>query len=115
MLGLGEQAPEHGVADRAILRMQVDSAQRQQAEGRVFLAVLLDLQLPGLRRKHYFLSEQGDRAGGIYFWDSRAAAEACYSDAWKEMVTAKYGAPPEIRFYEVPVSVDNLSGRIETD
>ena len=73
------------------------------------------LQLPGLRRKHYFLSEQGDRAGGIYFWDSRAAAEACYSDAWKEMVTAKYGAPPEIRFYEVPVSVDNLSGRIETD
>ena len=37
------------------------------------------VQLPGLRRKHYFLSEQGDRAGGIYFWDSRAAGRTTKS------------------------------------
>ena len=71
--------------------------------------------LAGLKRKHYYVSEQGDRAGGIYFWDSRAAADACYTDDWKAMVTAKYGAPPEIQFYEVPVSVNNLTGQIETD
>ena len=69
---------------------------------------------PGLVRKHYYVTEDGDRAGGIYFWKSRADAEACYTDEWKAMVTAKYGAAPEILYAEVPVSVDNLLGRIET-
>jgi hypothetical protein len=34
---------------------------------------------PGLIRKHYYVTEAGDRAGGIYLWESKAAAEACYS------------------------------------
>jgi hypothetical protein len=69
---------------------------------------------PGLVRKHYYLSEDGDRAGGIYFWDSRAAAETCYSREWKSMVAEKYGAEPDIQYAEVPVSVDNVSHAIET-
>lgn len=70
---------------------------------------------PGLRRKHYYVAEGGDRAGGIYLWESKAAAEACYTSEWKAMVTDKYGAPPEIVYATVPVSVDNLANRIETD
>ena len=68
----------------------------------------------GLVRKHYFVTEAGDRAGGIYFWKSRADADACYTPEWKAMVTGKYGAAPEIVFADVPVSVDNVTGVIET-
>lgn len=68
---------------------------------------------PGLVRKHYYITEAGDRAGGIYFWESKAAAEACYTRDWKAMVTEKYGAPPDILYAEVPVSVDNLAKVIE--
>ena len=68
---------------------------------------------PGLVRKHYYITEAGDRAGGIYFWQSKTAAEACYTSEWKGMVTEKYGAPPDILYAEVPVSVDNVSNAIE--
>jgi hypothetical protein len=68
---------------------------------------------PGLVRKHYYLSESGDRAGGIYLWESKAAAEACYSQEWKATVTEKYGVEPDIQYAEVPVSVDNVSHAIE--
>jgi hypothetical protein len=69
---------------------------------------------PGLVRKHYFITESGDRAGGIYLWESKAAAEACYTHDWKAMVTEKYGAPPDILYAEVPVSVDNVTKAIES-
>ena len=69
---------------------------------------------PGLVRKHYYLSESGDRAGGIYFWESKAAAEACYTQAWQATVTEKYGSPPEIFYAEVPVAVDNVANVIES-
>ena len=71
------------------------------------------LRKPGLVRKHYFVTEAGDRAGGIYFWKSKADAEACYTPEWKAMVTAKYGAAPEFLYAAVPVSVDNLQETIE--
>jgi hypothetical protein len=67
----------------------------------------------GLVRKHYYLSEAGDRAGGIYFWETKAAAEACYTNEWKAMVSDKYGAEPDIQYAEVLVTVDNTSHTIE--
>ena len=67
----------------------------------------------GLVRKHYYIAETGDRAGGIYFWKSKADAEACYTAEWKAMVTEKYGAPPEIFYAHVPVSIDNVQQLIE--
>jgi len=71
------------------------------------------LRKPGLVRKHYYVTEAGDRAGGIYLWKTKADAEACYTPEWKSMVTAKYGAAPEILYAHVPVSVDNLQEVIE--
>ena len=65
-------------------------------------------------RKHYYITEAGDRAGGIYLWQSKAAAEACYTREWKAMVTEKYGTPPDILYAEVPVSMDNLAKAIES-
>ncbi len=75
----------------------------------------LYLGKPGLVRKHYFVTQEGDRAGGIYLWRSLFDAQACYSDAWRAMVTEKYGNAPEVVYVQSPVTVDNLSGRIEAD
>lgn len=69
---------------------------------------------PGLVRKHYYITEAGDRAGGIYLWRSKADAEACFTPEWKATVTEKYGAPPDIVYANVPVSVDNLQRVIES-
>lgn len=68
---------------------------------------------PGLVRKHYYVTETGDRAGGIYLWQSKADAEACYTNEWRAMVTEKYGVAPDILYAEVPVSVDNVEKVIE--
>lgn len=71
------------------------------------------LRKQGLVRKHYYVTESGDRAGGIYLWKSKADAEACYTAEWKAMVTEKYGAAPEILYAHVPVSVDNILEAVE--
>jgi hypothetical protein len=73
------------------------------------------LNLDGLLRKNYWLSEDGLRAGGIYVWESKARAEAFYSPEWRQFVAGKYGAPPEIAYFESPVMVDNTAGRIVAD
>lgn len=71
--------------------------------------------LPGLIRKYYVLSEEGGVAGGIYLWESRAAAERIYSGEWRERVTTLYGTVPVITWFESPVIVDNLTGDITVD
>ena len=73
------------------------------------------LDRPGLIRKHYYVTESGDRAGGVYLWESRAAAEACYTEEWKAMVASKYGTQPEILYMHIPVTVDNVTHQILTD
>jgi hypothetical protein len=67
--------------------------------------------LKGLR-KNYFLSEDGQRAGGIYVWESRADADRVYNAEWRKMVTDKYGTPPSIEYLHSPVMVDNRDGSI---
>lgn len=73
----------------------------------------LYLNKPGLIRKHYFLTSEGDRAGGVYLWRSLFDAQACYSDTWRRTVTAKYGSEPEVVYVQNPVTVDNVTGTIE--
>jgi hypothetical protein len=70
------------------------------------------LNRPGLIRKHYFVTESGDRAGGVYVWKSRADADACYTEEWKATVASKYGTEPEITYMHVPVTVDNVTHEI---
>jgi hypothetical protein len=73
------------------------------------------LNLPGLLRKNYFLSDDGLRAGGIYVWESKARAEQFYSPEWKSFVAGKYGVQPEIQYLNAPVMVDNAAGKITAD
>jgi hypothetical protein len=71
--------------------------------------------MPGLIRKYYYLSPEGDKAGGIYLWQSRADADRVYTEAWKDFVRGKYGTEPGLTYLECPVVVDNLSGEIVSD
>ncbi len=73
------------------------------------------LDMPGLVRKYYILSEDGRTAGGMYLWRSRADAERVYDAAWKQFVQEKYGAPPQLTLFESPVQVDNLTREILVD
>ena len=70
------------------------------------------LGMDGLIRKYYVLSEDGQTAGGVYLWASRAAAERVYDSAWKAFVQEKYGTEPRVTFFDTPVLVDNVSGEI---
>lgn len=66
--------------------------------------------LAGLLRKYYVRSEDGCIVGGIYLWESRAAAEAVYSGKWQERVKTLYGVEPTVTWFDTPVVVDNLAG-----
>jgi len=61
----------------------------------------------GLVRKCYVRSEDGQTVGAFYFWKSRQHAEKTYTDEWKEMVRATYGAEPRITYFDSPVIVEN--------
>ena len=66
--------------------------------------------LPGLIRKYYLYGEEGENAGfggGVYLWESREAAEKVYNDDWKAMIAERYGASPDIQYFQSPVIVDN--------
>lgn len=62
--------------------------------------------MDGLVRK-YYLFDETPSGGGVYLWESREAAERVYSDDWKKMIAERYGAPPQIAYFETPVIVDN--------
>lgn len=71
--------------------------------------------VPGLFRKIYVLSEDGRTAGGVYLWNSRAEADAMYTDSWRAFVREKYGTEPNVTYFESPVVVDNVSQQIIAD
>jgi hypothetical protein len=63
--------------------------------------------LDHLISKAYIRSEDGRTVGGFYVWDSRAAAVTMYGGDWEARVTAVYGAKPCLRYFDVPVLIDN--------
>jgi len=70
--------------------------------------------IPGLTRKNFLFSAEQGLAGGVYLWESRGAAEACYAEGgpWREAFTTTFGVQPNIDFFDTPVVVDNVVGEI---
>jgi hypothetical protein len=82
----------------------------------IFLSTAPTYQgLPGLIRKYYFLGSDGTRAGGVYLWQSREAADHQYTAEWRAFVRGKYGCDPVVTYLETPVVVDNLTDQIIAD
>lgn len=71
--------------------------------------------MTGLVRKYYLFDEEKRIGGGVYLWKSRAAADAVYTPEWKAYIAERYGAPPDIRYFETSVIVDNESDTILAD
>jgi hypothetical protein len=88
---------------------------RQEAQ-RIFLSTAPKYRgVAGLFRKCYVLSQDGRTAGGVYLWNTRADAEAMYTESWKEFVREKYGTDPSITYFDSPVVVDNVTREILSD
>ncbi len=73
------------------------------------------IEVQGLIRKYYLLSEDGETAGGVYLWESRKAADTLHTDEWKKFIQQKYGSKPSVTYFNSPVIVDNLLGEIIKD
>jgi hypothetical protein len=83
---------------------------------RIFLSTAPKYQgVSGLVRKVYVLSQDGNTACGIYLWNSRAQADAMYTESWKGFVREKYGTDPSVTYLDSPVVVDNLTHEILSD
>lgn len=68
-------------------------------------------QMPGLIRKYYLFGD--GVGGGVYLWESRAAAEAIYEGPWRDGIRERFGVDPKITYFDSPVIVDNTSGEIQ--
>jgi hypothetical protein len=71
--------------------------------------------LAGLIRKYYLFDAESRTGGGCYLWESREAADRVYNGEWRKVITERYGAPPEISYFETPVIVDNAIGKTILD
>ena len=71
--------------------------------------------LKGLVRKYYLFDETQRIGGGVYLWKSKADAEAVYTPQWKAYIAERYGTPPDIRYFETSVVVDNESEKTILD
>jgi hypothetical protein len=65
-----------------------------------------DLGKKGLIRKDYLNGETG--TGGVYLWDSRASAEAWFTEERMADLTQRFGARPRLTWYDTHVTVDNI-------
>jgi hypothetical protein len=67
--------------------------------------------VPGLIRKYYTLGDDG-ACGGFYEFESRAQAEAFFTDTWKDGMQARFGDRPVVTFFDSPVMIDNVAGSV---
>lgn len=71
--------------------------------------------MKGLVRKYYLYDGEKRIGGGVYLWKTKADAEAVYTPQWQAYIAERYGAPPDIRYFETAVVVDNETDRIQAD
>ena len=69
----------------------------------------------GLIRKYYYVSQDGKTIGGVYFWHSRAEAEAMFNENWRAVMRDRYDSDPSVVYFDCPVVVDNLTHEILSD
>ena len=81
---------------------------RGQIEAGMYQTIPTYLNLPGLIRKYFIISDELGY-GGIYLWESLAQAKAWYTDSvvWQDGVSRSSGRRAEITYFNVPLIVDN--------
>ena len=88
---------------------------REEARS-IFLTTAPTYQgVTGLVRKSYVIAEDGNSVGGVYLWNSRAEAEAVFTEGWRAYVREKYNSEPSVTYFDSPVTVDNVTHEILAD
>ncbi|MBF2027908.1 MAG: YdhR family protein [Oscillatoriales cyanobacterium C42_A2020_001] len=97
----------------AIVQFKLPSAMTSEAVEVSFTSVApMFREIPGLVRKYFLLSEDGTMGGGVYLWESRQAADRCYTVNFRDAIAERFGSEPSITYFDSPVIVDNLKGDI---
>ena len=66
--------------------------------------------VPGLRSKAFTLNSAKREAVNFYIWESEDAANAFFTDALLDRVTALYGVRPVVEFAQIATVVENAHG-----
>ena len=97
---------------QCIVIVQFDLPKRTEEQavkgGTSTAPIYRDLGRKGLIRKDYLNGDAG--TGGVYLWDSRASAEAWFTEERVEPLTQRFGARPRLTWYDTHVTVDNVNG-----
>lgn len=70
-------------------------------------------EVKGLVRKHYLSGENG--GGGIYFFETRADAEAWFHEGWAPWMESRFGVRPTLKLYDNYLTLDNAAGELRVD
>jgi len=77
-----------------------------------FIAIASDfLGVPGFLRKHFIYSVEGGVAGGTYLWESLEAAQRFYNGPWLAGIRQRYGADPQIAYFETFAIADAIADK----
>lgn len=68
--------------------------------------------LAGLQRKYFCYDENSGRGLSVYLWDSKAAAEAVFTEAFIGGFEASFGVRPSIRYIDTLMIVDNAADEV---
>ena len=92
----------------AHVRFPVPATNRAEFEQTLHASIVKYEKLDGLIRKYYIMTEDGKTAGGIYLWESKAKAQAWYTDEWAKNMTAAWGQAPMLEYLDCPIVVDSV-------
>ncbi len=67
---------------------------------------------PDLMRKNYLYDPANGLGGGVYLWQSIDDAQRWHGDAFRQKVNELYGSDPTFTYFETPIVVDNVAGKI---
>jgi hypothetical protein len=100
----------------AVTNFQLPKPVTRDEARSIFLTTAPTYQgVTGLCRKSYVVSDDGSSVGGIYLWNSRAEAEAMFTESWRAYVREKYKSEPSVTYFDSPVTVDNVTHEILSD
>ena len=83
------------------------------AAARKYAPTYTALGAKGLLKKYYLNGDAG--GGGVYLWESEAAARAWYTAEWEARMAEAFGAKPTVTYYDNHVVVDNEAGKVRVE
>lgn len=89
------------------VRFPTNGAERTALEKKMLATAPKYEKLDGLIRKYYVMSEDGQSAGGVYLWESKAKAQAWFTADWTKYMTDAWGKEPVVEYLDCPIVVDS--------